>query len=146
MWQCRLQHRLYVLSYSQQVVKDKVPVPGVGGNVNQPVGASATTPLMAAAGGGHLSCTQQLLDCNADVAYSALDGTTALMAAASGGHGKCVAALIRAGVALNNQDHSGMSAIMLAAAAGHVSVVRCLIRHGAALERLPFQVQHNSQT
>lgn len=95
---------------------------------------------MAAAGGGHLSCTQQLLDWGAKASYSAPDGITALMAAASGGHIQCVAALINAGAGVNDHDHRGMSAIMLAAAAGHVTVLRCLIRHKAALDRMSFQV------
>ena len=111
-----------------------------GGNVDRPGGPGRTTPLMAAAGGGHLLCTQQLLDWGAEASCSSPDGTTALMIAASGGHTQCVAALIKAGANVNSHDHSGMSAIMLAAAAGHVMVLRCLIRHKAALERLSFQV------
>ena len=95
---------------------------------------------MAAAGGGHLSCTQQLLDCHADAAYNVPDGTTALMAAASGGHTQCVAALVQADAPVDHINCNGMSAIMLAAAAGHVTVVQCLIKHKAALERLSFQV------
>ena len=95
---------------------------------------------MAAAGGGHLLCAQQLLDWGAEASCSAPDGTTALMVAASGGHSQCVAALIKAGANVDSHDHSGMSAMMLAAAAGHIMVLRCLIRHKAALERLSFQV------
>ena len=111
-----------------------------GGNVDRPGGPGRTTPLMAAAGGGHLLCTQQLLDWGAEASCNSPDGTTALMVAASGGHTQCVAALIKAGANVNSHDHSGMSAMMLAAAAGHVMVLRCLIRHKAALERLSFQV------
>ncbi len=109
-----------------------------GGNVDRPAGPGRTTPLMAAAGCGHLLCTQQLLDWGAEASCSP-DGTTALMVAASGGHTQCVTALIKAGAHVNSHDHSGMSAIMLAAAVGHVMVLRCLIRHKAALERLSLK-------
>ena len=95
---------------------------------------------MAAAGGGHHSCTLQLLAWGARAMYTAPGGATALMAAASGGHTQCVAALIEAGAAVNDHDHCGMSAMMLAATAGHVAVLQCLMGHQAALERQPFQV------
>lgn len=108
--------------------------------MNQPGGPSSTTPLMAAAGGGHLSCTQQLLDCNADAAFNAPSGTTALMAAASGGHTQCVAALIQADAPMDYIDCNGMSAIMLAAAAGHVYTIQCLLKHTAAIAMLSGQV------
>ena len=111
-----------------------------GGNLNQPGGPNGTTPLMAAAGHGHYSCLQQLLERHANASYTSPDGYTALMAAASGGHTQCVSALIKAGAALDGSDNRGLSALMRAVAAGHVEVVQCLIRHRAALERLPSQV------
>ena len=113
-----------------------------GADVNQESYQRTTSPLLAAASGGHLPCLQQLLEWGADASYSTPLGFTPLMAAVTNGYTNCVDALLACGADVNSMDLAGLSSIMLAASVGDVTTLQCLIRHGADVERMPLQVMH----
>ena len=76
------------------------------------------TPLIYAAGGGHINCLTLLIDKGADVNAAADDGLTPLLPAASAatilGYHECVNILIQAGADVN----AGYTPLMWAAYKG----------------------------
>eukprot|EP00667_Euglena_gracilis_P014357 EG_transcript_14876 len=75
--------------------------------------ADGTTPLAAAACGGHVGVVHWLLQRNAGVDKADRAGVTPLMKAARGGHLDVVRCLTEAGAAVNKADRNGRTALAL---------------------------------
>ena len=91
----------------------------------------ATTPLICAAGRGHVQVVGELIRAGARVNAKNYSERTALHRASWRGHSSVVTTLIEAGANINEQDVAGMTPLMEAADRGHVQVVGELIRAGA---------------
>ena len=97
------------------------------------------TPLIAAAGNGHLPFVEAMLTAGADLSRRCLNawsrpcdrGCTALHVAASEGHHEVVVALLRGGACENEEDDSGRTPLCMAARGGHLPVVETLLKAGA---------------
>ena len=97
-------------------------------------------PAMWAAGIGHRSLFERLLDDDSQLTINDADGKSALHHAAQGRNPEIVAALLRQGWLVshvNTPDSSGRTPLQLAAQAGAVQVVNTLLQHGADLEAGP---------
>ncbi|MGV3524876.1 MAG: ankyrin repeat domain-containing protein [Candidatus Sericytochromatia bacterium] len=92
------------------------------------------TPLMVAAGRGHVPLFQMLLAQGHDPRVQAPDGTTALMLAARGGQADIVATLLAAGLNVNAVNEEGKDALQYALAYGHLPIVQTLLERGASLK------------
>ena len=103
-----------------------------GLDVNTTIGDRLeTTPLICAAGRGHVQVVGEIIRAGARVNAKDKDKQTALHLASSCGHSSVVTTLIEAGANLNEHDLAGMTPLMEAANRGHVQVVGELIRAGA---------------
>ena len=89
------------------------------------------TPLMAAAGVGHVTVLQRLVQCGADVNAVCTSGSTALHHTVGGGSIKALKFLIKTGATVNCPDHCGRCPIHYAAQMGERKVVRTLLANGA---------------
>ncbi|MEW5787884.1 MAG: ankyrin repeat domain-containing protein [Pseudomonadota bacterium] len=97
---------------------------------------SGDTPLMAAAGQGHLAVVQALLAAGARVDARNADEWTALFKAAYNheqdcGYAPVVKALVDAGADVNARIFYGLTPLMLAAGAGEAAVCEVLLEAGA---------------
>lgn len=101
-----------------------------GGDVNTE-GMLGSTPLMIAAGEGHVELTRLLIDNGAHINHQGLLGETALMEAAMFGYPDVVRLLIRKGADLNLQSECGLTALCWAAVEQHMEIVALLIDKGA---------------
>lgn len=93
-----------------------------------------STPLHAAAAGGHDECAELLLKAGVAVDETSPGGRSALFAACLGGQLGCVQLLLRSGAALNATDNWGSTPLIAAAAEGHPRVVQLLLERGADLD------------
>jgi len=113
-----------------------------GAQVDARAAPSQTTPLILAAGGGHVHCVELFLTRNADITAGDAVRQTALIAAARGGHGRVVRALLAA-----RADPAAVDAVNLrtalhwASCYGHGPVVEALLQANAALVNLPDSEQ-----
>ena len=92
-----------------------------------------TTPLIAAAGNGHLDCLKVLLKYSADVEFQDKWGNTSLMMACKKGHMNVVSFLVEHGGANVNlpNEKGNVTPLMVASSSGHMNVVSFLVEHGA---------------
>lgn len=107
-----------------------------GVDISRPVGQNNAhvnddTPVMIAAGLGHIHCLELLIDAGADVHHANFLGENALHHAARSNHFQCVRALIRAGIDVHAETQSGERAIDLAAKAAALPCLSHLLRAGA---------------
>ena len=79
----------------------------------------AHAPLHTAAGMGHASAVQTLLDCGADANLRDGDGGSALHWAALRGHSNAIAVLIGGGADVNARDGDGFTPLHCAASQSH---------------------------
>jgi len=110
-----------------------------GGASANAVGEGGATPLMVAAGAGHLQIVKDLLGAGADVKAQDERGYTALMCACYNpeldrGFPEVAQALINAGSDIEHRIFFGVRPLMLAAGAGEAGVVDVLIRAGAEVK------------
>lgn len=94
---------------------------------------SRYTPLMEAAGYGHLPVLRTLVDAGADVHSRSHGGFTALYLAADDGHTAIVTALLRAKADKDAKTNTNETPLMRAAKGGHQPVVEALMAAGADL-------------
>jgi ankyrin repeat protein len=92
------------------------------------------TPLSCAAGKGHLSVVQLLLEHDAAVDSRNNRGRTPLAVAASGGHVSVVRLLLEHNASVNSIDDRRMIALSHAVASGHEPTVRLLLDNAADIE------------
>ena len=85
------------------------------------------TPLIYAAGHGHVATMKLLIDAGADVAAAANNGGQALHAAAAGGHTAAVELLLRHGAPAEARDGTGQSPHDLASRPGKEETARALV-------------------
>ena len=97
----------------------------IGGLVNY-YDEKDDTPLMKAAGKGHLEMVDLLISKGANINYATILGT-ALIGAAGGGHKEVVKILLHRGAGVNFSNNSGQTALHLAASSGHTEVVTILL-------------------
>lgn len=94
------------------------------------------SPLMFAAGNGHIEMTRLLLERGAAVDHRDHNGDRALLWAAQRGHVETVRMLLAAGAALQSDDDPfRKTPLMSAASYGHVAVIRVLLAAGADARR-----------
>jgi ankyrin repeat protein len=91
---------------------------------------NGSTPLMLAAGQGHLPTVQLLVTHGADVDKGDKQGTTPLMNAILNGHTEIVAFLLRSGASSHVRDRSGRTPLLLAATYNHPAIVTLLLDRG----------------
>eukprot|EP00899_Mesostigma_viride_P005650 jgi/Mesvir1/15086/Mv14728-RA.1 len=103
------------------------------------VNANGDTPLMFAAGKGHLAAVNCLLDSGlVPVTCKNRSGMTALMVAAGSGKVTCVRALLaheHSDTHINATDLAGCSALHFAARGGHSGCAAALLSAGAQISR-----------
>jgi ankyrin repeat protein len=92
---------------------------------------NGSTPLMLAAGQGHLSTVQLLVMHDAGVDKGDKQGTTPLMNAIINGHAGIVAFLLRSGASTAVRDRAGRTPLLLAAAHNRPAIVTLLLDKGA---------------
>jgi len=100
-----------------------------------------TTPILVAAGKGHVEVLSALLDAGANLGK--VDGhdervgrfATPLMASATHGQVEAVRHLLDAGADVDHARRDGATALFLAAVEGHLEVVRALLDAGASVNR-----------
>ena len=94
------------------------------------------TPLIIAAGGGHLSVVTFLINEGADVSLPDYYGRTALHFAVGSSDNSCeiLRCLIENGADINKGRNDKQTPLMVAAENGQVSVATFLIEHGADVE------------
>lgn len=97
-------------------------------------GDEGNTPLMWAAGGGHVGVMQQLLNAGASPTASNEDGLTPLMHAAMAGSAASLQLLVKAGAPLENTDKQMHTALSWAAEEGHTGAVQALLAAGAHVD------------
>jgi len=100
-----------------------------GQDVNERV--SGCTPLMEAAGNGHIEVVDLLVRRGAGLDLVDAQGNTALMWAAMQGNDQVVQHLIAKGVSLNHQNQEGETALTYAMRNNHPSLARLLVEAGA---------------
>jgi ankyrin repeat protein len=100
-----------------------------GASVDAP-SIDGTTPVMFAAGNGHLGLVRMLVESGADLSAAADDGSTAVMYAARGGHRECLDYLVSEGAETSAVDSNGQTVLMYAAGSGHASLVSHLVDLG----------------
>lgn len=105
-----------------------------GANVNSR-DDNGCTPLVGAAGGGHLSTVSMLIENGADVNTPCNNGANPLFLAASRGHGDIVRLLLDKGADLNRTDAMGGSALTYSINENHTEIVRTLLEKGAEVNR-----------
>jgi len=115
-----------------QAVRDQL---AAGADPNW-AGEEGITPLMAAAGQGHLDAVQALLDAGARADMTDVNGWSAIFKAAYNhemdtGYAPVVKALIDAGANPNATIHFGITPLMLAAGGGEGAVCEVLLEAGA---------------
>ena len=97
-----------------------------GANINITDNAGVT-PLISAAGWGHLTTVQALLSVpGIDMNAKSLMGATALHMAARFGKDEVVKALINKGANVNITDNVGMTPLMTATLQGHLTTIQAL--------------------
>lgn len=89
------------------------------------------TPLMAAAGKGHINTVKLLIKYKANVNLQDKDNVTALMEGSIGGFKSVVEFLLNNGADVNATATSGFSSLWLAAGEGHTEVVKLLLKKKA---------------
>ncbi len=102
-----------------------------------------------AAGGGHLSCLQFLLELGGSSSFTdddtgnnnpkrvrRRDGKTCLHYAARNGRLDCIRYLIKQGFRVDDASGDGTTALHMACYGGHVKVVACLINNGANVHKI----------
>jgi hypothetical protein len=87
------------------------------------------TPLMEAAGWGHVSVLQALLSRGASVDPRDREGRTALMIGASSGSAPIVELLLQKNPWVTAKDYNGWTALMHAAYGNHRGVLEALLAH-----------------
>jgi ankyrin repeat protein len=92
---------------------------------------NGSTPLMLAAGQGHLSTVQLLVMHDADVEEGDKQGTTPLMNAVINGHAKIVSFLLRSGASPHARDRAGRTPLLLAAVHNRPAIALLLLDKGA---------------
>ncbi|XP_069973779.1 uveal autoantigen with coiled-coil domains and ankyrin repeats isoform X3 [Penaeus vannamei] len=106
-----------------------------GAHVNAKGGIHDSTPLHIAAGEGHLSVLEILLQKGGDLKARDNSGSTPLHCAARGGHVAVVEALVQRGSDISAVEGVyKRTALHLAASAGHPAVLEALARRGAAVD------------
>ena len=100
-----------------------VPAPPPWQKLSAPLGdVHHDTPLMCAAGSGHVACVELLLQAGADPTHAAgVPSTTALHAAAAEGRLECAALLMKYGADPAAAGESGLCALDLAVAQEQVA-------------------------
>jgi ankyrin repeat protein len=101
-----------------------------GADVNAGGLKSGVTPLLLAAGSGHVNTVRALLGAGADVNATA-SGVTPLRIAAAMGNELMVKDLVAAGARINDRDPQGRTALTLARQGKHSNVVKILEGAGA---------------
>jgi ankyrin repeat protein len=101
-----------------------------GADVNATV-AGDGSPLIAAAGDGHVDVVRLLLDKGADPNLIVPGDGTALIAAAGDGHTDVVDLLLQRGADVNLAAEGDETALIQAAGDGHLGVVKLLVSRGA---------------
>ena len=91
----------------------------------------ATTPVVAAAEGGHVETVRVLHELGASVTAPSRDGATPVYVAAEKGHAEVVRMLGYWAGAAEAHDVDGVTPVYIAAQKGHVEVVRALHELGA---------------
>jgi ankyrin repeat protein len=92
------------------------------------------TPLLCAAGNGHVSVVQLLLEHNAAIDSRNDRGQTPLAVAAIDGHESVVCLLLQHNASVNSSDNKGRTALAHAAENGHEPTVRILLDNAADIE------------
>ena len=98
----------------------------IGGDINWKRPASGWTPLMIAAGNGHLPCVETLLAAGVQVDATDLTQWTALHYAAGGNRPSIVRRLLASGANQAMKDNDGKTALDLARWERHASVIALL--------------------
>lgn len=102
-----------------------------GANVNV-IANYGWTPLMVAAGRGHLTIVQALLSApQIDIDAKKIDGATALIVTAALDKDDVVKALIDHRANVNITDNYGWSPLMFAAEKGHLTIMQALLDKNA---------------
>ena len=97
-----------------------------GGDINWKRPASGWTPLMIAAGNGHLPCVETLLAAGVQVDATDLTQWTALHYAAGGNRPNIVRRLLASGANKAMKDNDGKTALDLARWERHAAVIALL--------------------
>ena len=103
-----------------------------GADLNTGSGTHGATPLMCAAGLGHVNVVRCLLSRGADVNAKDSKGATALLKAAALGNRECVELLINSGADKDVVDDQGVSPVMASVIAGHADTLWALLAAGAS--------------
>lgn len=139
-------HRVYVAPFADLVIVHRVnsDLPGgqpSGDEVDRLVALilHAKIPdldraLLDAAGAGHASAVEGLLQAGAKVSATDAEDWTALHLAAQRGHARVMQLLLGAGEDVNAVDGSGRTPLMRAVFSGDTAAVRLLLDAGAAIE------------
>ncbi|XP_071122876.1 uncharacterized protein [Mytilus edulis] len=93
---------------------------------------SGLTPLMWAAGGGHLEVVTFLVTHGSQLEATSRSGLTPLMWAAGGGHLEVVTFLVTHGSQLEATSRVGYTALHHAAGNGHIDVTKLLLDQGCS--------------
>lgn len=100
-----------------------------GAVVNEQSGGRGTSPLMEAAGTGHITITRQLLEAGADPDIVSSYGQSAAILAASEGHAGTLRLLLDWNARTDLVDHLGMTALKYADLFRHEDVAREIRSH-----------------
>ena len=105
-----------------------------GADINKATTRSGSTPLYAAAYGGHESVVELLLTAGAEVdKATTYDGSTALGIASCFGHSKVCSLLLEAGANVNHQFGGNVGpSLRVAVKRGHREAALVLMQHGAS--------------
>lgn len=90
-----------------------------------------TTPLLAAARGGHHEVVQALLEGRANIEVRTDDGSDALLHAASGGNAKVLSVLLGAKANIETKNEDEVTPLLLASHYGHDEAVKVLLESRA---------------
>lgn len=103
-----------------------------GADLNTGIGTLGASPLMCAAGLGHVNVVRCLLSRGAELDKRDSKGATALIKAATLGNRDCVELLLNAGADKDIADQEGVSPVMAAVAAGDSDTLWALLAAGAS--------------